>query len=96
MGASRERVNYIARVEDVKTILDSTQVRYLARCATDPTTTSDLWDAPPPLKRPTVADRLLAQVRVTSKEEIQWGEDIERFELQETNLHCRPSTPTPT
>ena len=34
MGASRERVNYIARVEDVKTILDSTQVRYLARCAT--------------------------------------------------------------
>ena len=33
MGASRERVNYIARVEDVKTILDSTQVRYLATCA---------------------------------------------------------------
>ena len=61
MGASRERVNYIARVEDVKTILDSTQVRYLARCATDRTTTSDLWDAPPLLKRPTVADRLLTQ-----------------------------------
>ena len=29
LGASRERVNYIARVEDVKTILDSTQVRYM-------------------------------------------------------------------
>ena len=41
-GASRQKVNYIARVEDVKTILDSTQVWYLARCATDPATTSDL------------------------------------------------------
>ena len=46
LGASREKVNYIARVEDVKTILDSTQARYPARCATDPATTSDLWDAP--------------------------------------------------
>ena len=71
LGASREKVNYIARVEDVKTILDSTQVRYLARCATDPPMTSDLWDAPPHLKKPTVADRLLAQAGVKSKEEIE-------------------------
>ena len=42
LGASRQRVNYIARVEDVKTILDSSQVRYLARCAADPATTSGL------------------------------------------------------
>ena len=69
LGASMEKVNYIARVEDVKTILDSTQVRYLARCATDPATTLDLWDAPPHLKKPTVADRLLAQAGVKSKEE---------------------------
>ena len=65
--ASREKVNYIARVEDVKTIVDSTQVRYLARCVTDPATTSDLWDAPPPLRKPTVADRLLVQAGVKSK-----------------------------
>ena len=80
LGASREKVNYIARVEDVKTILDSTQVRCLARWATDPATTSDFWDAPPHLKKPTVADRLLAQAGVKSKEEIEWG-DIDRYEL---------------
>ena len=83
-------------MEDIKTILDSSQVRYLARCATDPTTTSDLWDAPPLLKKPTVADRLLAQARVKSKEEIEWEEDIDRFELHETNLQCGPSTPKST
>ena len=94
--ASREKVNYIARVEDVKTILDSTQVRYLARCATDPATTSDLWDAPTHVKKPTVADRLLAQVGVKSKEEMEWGGDIERCELQETNLQCGTNTPKTT
>ena len=56
LSASREKFNYIARGEDVKTILDSTQVRYLARCATDPATTSDLWDARPHLRKPMVAD----------------------------------------
>ena len=71
-------------------------MRYLARCATEPTTTSDLWDAPTHLKKPTVADRLLAQAGVKSKEEIEWGGDIERFKLQETNLQCRPNTPTTT
>ena len=96
LGASREQVNHIARVQDVKTILESTQVRYLARCATDPTTTSDLWDAPPHLKKPTVADRLMAQAGVKSKEEIEWGGDIERFELQQINLQCGPYTPTTT
>ena len=94
LGASMEKVNYIARVEDVKTIPDSIQVQYLTRCATDPTTTSDLWDAPPHLKKPTVADLRLAQAGVKSKEEIEWGGDIERFELQETNLQCGPTTPT--
>ena len=33
---------------------------------------------------------------MNSKEEIEWGEDIERFELQETNLQCGPNTPTAT
>ena len=79
-----------------KTILDSTQVRHLARCATDPATTSDLWDAPPHLKKPTVADRLLAQAGVKLKEEIEWGGDTDRYELQETKLQCGPSTPTTT
>ena len=96
LGASREKVNYIARVEDVKTILDSTQVGYLARCATDPTTTLGLWDAPPHLRKPTVADRLMAQAGVKSKEEIEWGGDIDRFELLETNLQCGPNTSTTT
>ena len=94
--ASRENFNYIARVEDVKTILDSTQVWYLVRCATDPATTSDLWDAPRHIKKPMVADRLLAQGGVKSKEEIEWGGDIKRFEMQETNLECGPNTPTTT
>ena len=76
--------------------VEFTQVRYLARCAADPTTTSDIWDAPPHLKKPTVADRLLAQAGVKSKEEIQWGGDIGRFELQENNLQYGPSTPTTT
>ena len=31
-----------------------------------------------------------------SKEEIEWGEDIERCELHETNLQCGPNTPTAT
>ena len=68
-------------------------VRYLARCATDRTTTSDLWDAPPLLQKLTVADRLLAQAEVKSKEEIEWGEDIYRFELHEVNLQYGPNTP---
>ena len=80
----------------MKTILDSTQVRYLARCATDPATTLDLGDAPPHLKKPMVADRLLARAGVKSKEEIEWGGDIESFQLQETNLQCGPNTPTTT
>ena len=71
-------------------------MRYLTRCATDPATTSDLWDAPPHLKKPTVADRLLAQAGVKPKEELEWGGDIERFELQETNLQCGPNTLTTT
>ena len=69
-------------------------MRYLARCATDPATTSDLWDAPPHLKKLTVVDGLLAQAEVMSKEQIEWGGDIERFEMQETNLQCGPNTPT--
>ena len=96
LGASREKVNYIPRVEDVKTIRDSTKVRYLTRCATDPRTTSDLCDALPHMKKTKVADQLMAQAGVKSKEEIEWGGDIDRFELQETNLQCRPNTPTTT
>ena len=96
MGASREKVNCIARVENVKTILDSTQVRYLARCATHSTTTSDLGYAPPHLKKPMVADRLMAQAGVKSKEGIKWGGDIDRFELQEIYLQFGPNTPTTT
>ena len=38
----------------------------------------------------------MAQAGVKSKEEMEWGEDIERFELQETNLQYGPSTPTTT
>ena len=33
----------MARVEDVETILNSSQVRYLARSASDPSTTKDIW-----------------------------------------------------
>ena len=71
-------------------------MRYLARCATDPATTSDLWDALLHLKKPTVPDRLLAQAGVKSKEEIEWEGDIDNFELHETNLQWGPSTPKST
>ena len=42
LGASREKVNLMARVEDIKTILKSSQVRYLARCASDPCPIEDM------------------------------------------------------
>ena len=42
IGASREKVNLMARVEDVETILNSSQVRYLARYASDPSTSGDI------------------------------------------------------
>ena len=42
LGASREKVNLIARVEDVKNILNSSQVRYLARSASDLSTSEDI------------------------------------------------------
>ena len=71
-------------------------MRYLARCATDPATTSNLWDAPPHLRKPTVADRLLVQAEVKSKEKIEWGADIDRFEPHETILQCGPNTPKST
>src|SRR6266576_305442 len=45
LGANISKVNAIAGVEDVDTILDSTQARYMARCMSDPTTTKDLWIA---------------------------------------------------
>lgn len=79
--ASRENFNYIARVENGKTILDSTHVRYLAIFATNSASTSDLWDAPLHPKKQTAAGSLLAQARVNSKEDKEWGGDIDRFEL---------------
>ena len=44
MEASKEKVNAIAGVEDVETILDAGQQRYMARCIADPSTTEDIWE----------------------------------------------------
>ena len=35
-------MNAIAGVEDVETILDASQQRYMARCIADPSTTEDI------------------------------------------------------
>ena len=37
-------MNAIAGVEDVETILDAGQQRYMARCIADPSTTEDIWE----------------------------------------------------
>ena len=44
LGANRQKVNVIAAVEDVDTILQATQTRYMARCIADPATTADIWE----------------------------------------------------
>ena len=44
MGANRQKVNAIAAVEDVDTILQATQTRHMVRCMADPTTTADIWE----------------------------------------------------
>ena len=44
LGANKEKVNAIAGVEDVETILDASQQRYMARCIANPSTTEDIWD----------------------------------------------------
>ena len=36
LGANKDKVNAIAGVEDVETILYSSQQRYMARCIADP------------------------------------------------------------
>ena len=43
LGANRQKVNAIAAVGDVETILQATQTRYMARCMADPSTTADIW-----------------------------------------------------
>ena len=42
LGANRQKVNVIAAVEDVETILQATQTRYMAKCMADPSTTADI------------------------------------------------------
>ena len=96
LGASREKVNLMARVEDVQTILNSSQVRYLARCAADPSTTQDLWqatDAEKTGKGEDLAARLLKKAEVLSGDDISWGGTVQRFNLSEISLPCDSKTP---
>ena len=44
LGASKEKVNAIAGIEDVETILDAGQQRYIARCIVDLSTMEDIWE----------------------------------------------------
>ena len=86
----------MARVEDVETILNSSQVRYLARCASDPFTSEDIWkatDADNIKQGKDLAARLLKQARVEFGEEISWGGQIERFEVIDRDLACSSKTP---
>ena len=39
----QKKVNKMAAVEDVETILNAGQARYMARCMADPSTTEDIW-----------------------------------------------------
>ena len=96
IGASREKVNLMARLEDVETILNSSQVRYLARCASDPSTSEDIWkatDSDSTRQGKDLAARLLKQAQVESGEEISWGGPVERFEVIEHDLACSSKTP---
>ena len=42
LGANRQKVNAIAALVDVDTILQAIQTRYMARCMADPSTTADI------------------------------------------------------
>ena len=44
-GSSGEKVERIARVESVDTIMDAAQTRFFARAVADPAAISDLWPA---------------------------------------------------
>ena len=50
LGSNKEKVNKIAVVEDVETILNTGQARYIARCMADPSTTDDIWEDEVPNK----------------------------------------------
>ena len=41
--SNKQKANKIAAVEDVDTIINAGQVRYMARCMADPSTTGDIW-----------------------------------------------------
>ena len=43
LGSNKQKANKIAAVEDVETILNAGQARYMARCMADPSTTEDIW-----------------------------------------------------
>ena len=86
----------MARVEDVETILNSSQVRYLARCASDPSTTEDIWkstDADKTRQGKNLAARIFKQAQVESREKISWGGQVKRFEVIEHDLACSSKTP---
>ena len=42
--SNKQKVNKIAAVEDVETILNTGQARYMARCMADPSTTEEIWE----------------------------------------------------
>lgn len=42
-GSNKQKVNKIAAVEDVETIVNAGQARYMERCMADPSTTEDMW-----------------------------------------------------
>ena len=50
LGSSKQKINKIAAVEDVETILNIGQARYMARCMADPSITEDIWEEEVPNK----------------------------------------------
>ena len=45
IGSDMEKVNKLAAVEDVDTILEAGQMRFMARSMGDPSTSRDIWDS---------------------------------------------------
>ena len=50
LGSNKQKFNKIAAVEDVETILNTGQAKYITRCMADPSTTDDIWEKEVPNK----------------------------------------------
>ena len=116
-GSSIEKVNRIAGVEEVDTIMRASQVRFVARSMADPLGVGNMW---PKLAWPenredgeegrdwrdkniqwmpeehkgcegytSIASRMMAQLGLEENEELAWGDECSKVEIQEIDLELR-------